>query len=74
MINIINYCKFFIDEDDFLRRLEEKDQIDNVSSQFFIIILMKVVRSFGFRYQKFVDIDEERDDRLFVVKEVGEIK
>lgn len=74
MINIINYCKFFIDEDDFLRRLEEKDQIDNVSSQFFIIILMKVVRSFGFRYQKFVDIDEEKDDRLFVVKEVGEIK
>lgn len=74
MINIINYCKFFIDEDDFLRRLEEKDQIDNVSSQFFSIILMKVVRSFGFRYQKFVDIDEEKDDRLFVVKEVGEIK
>lgn len=74
MINIINYCKFFIDEDDFLRRLEEKDQIDNVSSQFFIIILMKVVRSFGFRYQKFVDIDEEKDDRLFVVKEVGDIK
>lgn len=74
MININNNCKFFIDEDDFLRRLEEKDQIDNVSSQFFIIILMKVVRSFGFRYQKFVDIDEERDDRLFVVKEVGEIK
>lgn len=74
MINIINYCKFFIDEDDFLRRLEEKDQIENVSSQFFIIILMKVVRSFGFRYQKFVDIDEEKDDRLFVVKEVGEIK
>lgn len=74
MINIINCCKFFIDEDDFLRRLEEKDQIDNVSSQFFIIILMKVVRSFGFRYQKFVDIDEEKDDRLFVVKEVGEIK
>lgn len=74
MINITNYCKFFIDEDDFLRRLEEKDQIDNVSSQFFIIILMKVVRSFGFRYQKFVDIDEEKDDRLFVVKEVGEIK
>lgn len=74
MININNNCKLFTDEDDPPRRSEEKDQTDNASSQFFTTTLMKAARSLGSRYQKFVDTDEERDDRPPAVKEVGETK
>lgn len=72
MININNNCKLFTDEDDPPRRSEEKDQTDNASSQFFTTTLMKAARSLGSRYQKFVDTDEEKDDRPPAVKEVGE--
>ncbi|XP_078317770.1 uncharacterized protein LOC111119098 isoform X3 [Crassostrea virginica] len=62
------------DEDHPSQAVDEKDQTDNASSQFFTTTLMKAALSLGSRYQKFVDTDEEKYEGPPVVREAVESK
>ncbi|XP_061196230.1 uncharacterized protein LOC133204499 [Saccostrea echinata] len=60
------------DEDDQTKKME--DHVDNSGNQFFPATLMKAALSLGSRYQKFVDTDEDKEEKPSAVRESAESK